>query len=482
MGPSKGGANLKRDTQLDKNALLARLPAPWPQDLLARIQAAVREDRRKVVVLDDDPTGTQTVHGIPVLTEWSTASLRAELQSDLPAFYILTNSRSLPPARACERSAAIGHNLVQAARTAGARFVLVSRSDSTLRGHFPGELDALCATLGRSFDGWILCPFFQEGGRVTVDNVHYVQQAEQLVPAAETEFAKDAAFGYRSSHLPQWVEEKTGGRVREKDTRSISIEDIRRGGPQRITQMLLTAAEKRIFVVNAADYRDLEVMVLGLLAAEAAGRTFLYRTAASFVRVRAGIASRPPVTASELNLGGDAGGLIIAGSVVPRTTRQLEKLLQARADIAGHKADIRRLLDESLRADECRRLAASIDRALQNGNTALVYTSRRPLAASDAESSLTAGQQISAALVSILRQVSTRPRYLVAKGGITASDVATGGLQVKRAMVAGQIIPGVPVWQPDAESRYPQLPLIVFPGNVGDDGSLLEVVQQLHPA
>ena len=36
----------------------------------------------------------------------------------------------------------------------------------------------------------------------------------------------------------------------------------------------------------------MEVFVRGLLAAEAAGKRFLYRTAASFVQVRAGIEPR----------------------------------------------------------------------------------------------------------------------------------------------------------------------------------------------
>jgi len=465
---------------VNKDELLGSLPDPWPANLAAKIRAAVQGSHRKLVVLDDDPTGTQTVHGIPVLTEWSIPSLHDELQRDLPAFYILTNSRSLPPAEARNLTAEIGKNLRTAAEKTGNRYAVVSRSDSTLRGHFPEEMDALAGVLGQPFDGWILCPFFQEGGRHTIADVHWVQDADQLIPAAETEFAKDAVFGYRSSHLPQWVEEKTSGRIRAADTIRISIEDIRRGGPERVKEILLAMAGQRVCVVNAADYRDLDVFVLGLLSAEAMGKIFLYRTAASFVRARAGISPRPLLSAADLDLASTAGGLIIVGSYVPRTTRQLDVLVKSEDSIVREKVDVRLLLDASARQRECERIAARIDQTLQAGNDTVVYTSRRYLSAADAAAILQVGRTISSALTCILRQLRTRPRYLLAKGGITASDVATAGLGVRRAVVAGQIIAGVPVWRLGTESRYPGMPFIVFPGNVGDESALLQVVRKLH--
>ena len=127
--------------RVKKDEFLAGLPPEWPVDLLPQIQAQLKASPRKVVVLDDDPTGTQTVHDIPVLTEWPVPLLERELQNNLPAFYLLTNSRSLPLAEARALNAEIGRNLVQAARQTGRDFVVVSRSDSTLRGHFPGEIE-----------------------------------------------------------------------------------------------------------------------------------------------------------------------------------------------------------------------------------------------------------------------------------------------------------------------------------------------------
>ncbi|HEX9372618.1 MAG TPA: four-carbon acid sugar kinase family protein, partial [Roseiflexaceae bacterium] len=297
--------------------LFAGLPPEWPDDPFPAIQAAVHASGVKVVVLDDDPTGTQTVHGVPVLTEWPVEALRSELANDLPACYLLTNSRSLMLAEARALNAAIGRVLVEAARQAGRAFVVVSRSDSTLRGHFPGEVEALAAALGQDFDAWLIVPFFQAGGRYTIDDVHYVADGDRLVPAGETEFARDAVFGYRASNLREWVAEKTGGRIPAPNVASIGLDDIRRGGPDRVAERLGSLARGAICVVNAASARDLDVFTRGLLAAEARGKRYLYRTASSFAAVRAGIALRPPLVRAELRLPEGGGGLVIVGSYVP---------------------------------------------------------------------------------------------------------------------------------------------------------------------
>jgi uncharacterized protein YgbK (DUF1537 family) len=234
----------------------------------------------------------------------------------------------------------------------------------------------------------------------------------------------------------------------------------------------------RYCVVNAAGYRDLEVFVQGLLAAEAHGKTFLFRTAASFVQVRAGIFPRSLLTQSDLQLPAAGGGLIVVGSFVPRSTGQVNSLLAA-TNIAQAEINVAALLDGQLRDEEINRVANDTEQALRRGNDMLIFTSRQLVAGKDSKSSLQIGQKVSKGLISIVRRIQTAPRYILAKGGITASDIATRALNVKRAFVLGQILPGVPVWQLGAESRFPNLSYIVFPGNVGDDHALVEVVQQL---
>jgi uncharacterized protein YgbK (DUF1537 family) len=458
-----------------KQDLLASLPDEWPEDVLPEIEAQVKVSRRKVVVLDDDPTGTQTVHGIPVLTQWPVDALRAELTNNLPAFYLLTNSRSLPPAEAEAMNAEIGRNLVEAGRQAHREFVVVSRSDSTLRGHFPGEVSALAAALEGNFDAWLIIPFFLEGGRYTINDIHYVAEGEWLVPAGETEFARDAAFGYQASNLQQWVEEKTKRCVLAEQVASISIEDIRRGGPERVAGRLENLAPGSVCVINAASYRDVEVFVRGLLTAEARGQRFLYRTAASFVRARAGLPGRPLLTRVDFDLPDSGAGLFIVGSHVPRTTSQVNALL-AHPGMVSLEISVEALLDERRRGDEIERSVQQADQALRRNQDVVIYTSRQLITGEDAESSLSIGQRISEGLVTIVQTISTKPRYLVAKGGITSSDVATQGLGIKRALVPGQILPGVPVWQLGPESRYPGMPYVVFPGNVGGPEALVEIV------
>ena len=160
---------------------LAALPTEWSDDLLPEIAGQVATSDRRIVVLDDDPTGTQTVHGIPVLTHWSVPALRAELEGPAAVFYLLTNSRSLTEPAAVALGREIGRNLAAAAKQAGVAIEVISRSDSTLRGHFPAEVAAVAEPLEQHRRPCLLVPFFLEGGRYTVDDVHYVAEGEHLV-------------------------------------------------------------------------------------------------------------------------------------------------------------------------------------------------------------------------------------------------------------------------------------------------------------
>jgi uncharacterized protein YgbK (DUF1537 family) len=462
-----------------KAELLAGLPPEWPDDLLPDIQRRVAASGRKLVVLDDDPTGTQTVHSIPVLTGWSVDSLCAELTDNGSCFYLLTNSRSLTLPDAQALNAEIGRNLRAASAEAGRAFAVVSRSDSTLRGHFPGEVEALVSALETDFDAWLIIPYFLEGGRYTINDVHYVAEGDHLIPAGETPYARDASFGYAASNLRMWVAEKTSGRIQAADVATITLDDLRLGGPDVVAEKLLSLPHGAMCAVNSASYRDQEVFVVGLLEAEAGGKRYLYRTAASFVRVRAGIVPRPLLTQTDLNLPGSGGGLFIVGSYVPKTTSQLHTLLD-QPGVVPVELSVRALLDETLREDAIARAARAANEALAGGQDVAIFTSRDLITGDDAESNLAIGSSVSDGLIATVRAIQAQPRYLVGKGGITSSDVATKGLDVKKAGVMGQILPGVPVWQLGPESRYPNSAYIVFPGNVGDADSLAAIRSKLR--
>jgi uncharacterized protein YgbK (DUF1537 family) len=455
-----------------------KLPKEWPLDPGPALTKAFQSLRQKVVVLDDDPTGTQTVYDVPVITEWSLESLRAEMANPLPAFYILTNSRSLPSAEARELNLTISKNLVKIAREVSRSFVVISRSDSTLRGHFPVEVEALIEGLGEEPDAILLIPFFAEGGRYTLNDVQYVQDGDFLVAAAETEFAQDASFGYKASNLREWVEEKSQGRVRATDVRSISIEGIRSGGPDRVAECLRSLPRRVICVVNAVSVRDLEVFTQGLVQVELEGKRFLYRAASSFVAARCALSPRPLLLAEELTLS-HGGGLIVVGSFVPITTSQLHMLLN-QSEMVGLEIDIGAVLDDGRRRKEIERVASEANRLLRDAMDVTIFTSRQLRSGNYPEENLSIARRVSGALVDVVRSISSRPRYIVAKGGITASDIATEALGVKRSMVRGQLLPGVPVWELGPESRHPGMPYVVFPGNVGDSDALIRVSRLLR--
>lgn len=458
---------------------LDTLPPEWEEDLLPRIQQELGQSTYKVVVLDDDPTGTQTVRDIPVLTTWSVAALEEELSGEFPAFFILTNSRSLTENAACDLAREIGENLYRASEKSGVRVVVISRSDSTLRGHFPSEVDASAQALSKDQLPYLIVPFFMEGGRFTLNDIHYVKELDSLVPASMTPFAKDAAFGFANSNLKNYIEEKTGGKIKAEEVISVSLQDIRIGGPDRVADIFRSVPKGAACFVNAASYRDMEVVVSALIKVENDGYEFLYRTAASFVRSRIGLDAGDGLLAGDqLVSPSDNGGLFVIGSYVPKTTSQVSALFDL-TDVAAIEVQVDELLDESRRAAEIERVVSFTNQTLGSGADAAIYTSRSLVSGSDAASSLEIGRIVSESLVEIVSSITRQPRYLVAKGGITSSDIATKALGIKRAMVIGQALPGVPAWRCGEETRYPGMTYIVFPGNVGEDDALAQIVKKI---
>jgi uncharacterized protein YgbK (DUF1537 family) len=371
-----------------------------------------------LVALDDDPTGTQTCHNIHVLTVWDKNTLVEEFKQTPRGggFFILTNSRALHPPQAKDLMHEICSNLKSAASEVGVEFEIVSRSDSTLRGHFPLEPEAAEDILGKA-DAWILCPFFKQGGRYTINDIHWVAEGGKLVPAAHTPFAKDATFGYKSSNLRHWVVEKSNGMISEDQVQSLSIDTIRNGGANAIKEQLMSFPKGSVVIVNAADTADIDAVILGILKADTAGRKFLFRTGAAFVSSRLGIEQIDAISAQQLSMSGSTGGLIIAGSYVPKTTSQLEVLRERGGEkLTAIVVDVRKLLDSEESADS--EIQDAIDHAekeISRGQDVLVMTSRELVTGEDEARSLDIGSKVAKALVSFLVQLKTKPRYIIAK-------------------------------------------------------------------
>lgn len=467
--------------------MLDKLPPEYPIDVLGSIAERVGSGSIPVlVVLDDDPTGTQTCHEIDVLMVWDSATLDYEFSLDVKGFFILTNSRALPPADARRLILEVTRNVKEAAGKAGKPVEIVLRGDSTLRGHLPAEPEAVEEVQGK-FDAWIVAPFFLEGGRLTIDDVHYVKEGDILVPASQTPFARDATFGYANSNLRQYVMEKCGSRFDQSSFMSITLDDIRLRGPRGVAQKLLSAPSGSVVIINAAAESDMHVFVAGLLEARMDGRgpRYLYRTGAAFVSARLGLTRIPPLRFQDLETnpaatnGHPTGGLIVAGSYVPKTTAQLKYLRESRGDkLTVIELEVGELIGSAdtatIRITEA---ADEASRGLAAGRDILVMTSRTLVKGSDGLSSLEIGSKVAQALVKLVELIQVRPRYIIAKGGITSSDAATKGLKMRRARILGQAAPGVPLWRCDEQtSRYPGVPYVVFPGNVGSKELLAEVV------
>ncbi|MFQ3679063.1 MAG: four-carbon acid sugar kinase family protein [Pseudanabaenaceae cyanobacterium] len=438
----------------------------------------------KILVLDDDPTGSQTVHGCLLLTRWDEATLRQGLADPSPLLFVLTNTRALPPDQAAQRTREVCRQLRAAMAAVGIdQYAIVSRSDSTLRGHYPIETDAIAAEMG-PFDAHFLVPAFFEGGRFTRDSVHYLMVNGRPVPTHETEFAKDSVFGYRHSYLPDYVAEKTQGRIPADQVERFLLAAVRAGVGDRLQQL----TGNRCVVVDAETQEDLNRFAAEVLAAAARGKRFLFRSAASLLTALAQLPPQPIApeamgkftrAIAPTGLEGRKQGAVLVGSHVRKTTEQLAELCK-QPTVAPIELDLPRLQTGTPEADLLTAAQGAIAEAWGQGLTPVVFTSREELTFADAATRLAFGQRVSALLMAIARSLPADLGFLIGKGGITSNDLLSDGLAVPAVRLQGQIVPGCSlVVLPDSHPQFPQLPVVLFPGNVGDAQALATVYDRL---
>ncbi len=449
------------------------------------LKKEIEANNKKIVVLDDDPTGVQTVHDISVYTNWDKDSIRQGFEEENNLFYVLTNSRGFTEEQTTKAHHEIAEVVDEVARETGKEYIFISRSDSTLRGHYPLETQLLKAdyekNTGKTIDGEIMCPFFKEGGRFTIDNVHYVKYGEELVPANETEFAKDKTFGYTAYTMPEYIEEKTKREYKAADVTCISLEDIHNMDIDKIEAQLMEVTGFNKVIVNAVDYADVKVFCTALYRAMAKGKVFMFRTAAAIVKVMGAVTDQPLLTREQMVVKETTnGGIVVVGSHTEKTTKQVECLKELK-DIEFIELDATLVKDDDAFEAEVSRCLAREEECIRAGKTVCCYTTRALITADtgDKEDELRLSVKISDAVQSLVGRLSITPSFVIAKGGITSSDVGTKALEVKKANVLGQIKPGIPVWQTGEESKFPLTPYVIFPGNVGEISTLKEAVEVL---
>lgn len=446
--------------------------SPLPQgDFDGEITQLLHQKNAVVVVVDDDPTGAQYA-GVPLLTEWSQQSILLELLCDTKLFFILTNSRSLPVKEAADVNRIVGNNIREAFLQTTKKAIIISRSDSTLRGHYPNEVEALAEGLRMNNYKTAIVPAFIEADRYTLDNVQYVMDGEHLIPAHETPFAKDKAFGYKAENLKQWVDEKSLGIIPSDTVGCFSIDEIRANN--NLTNKLKALQSGSTFIVNAASPVDLQLFVKAYLQAD---EPVVFRSGPSLVAAFGGFADAPLLSVDQVvSANAKYGGLIVVGSYVPQSSRQLQKLFQT--GIYPVEINVHEILAIPF-AEQIERYVQEVEEMLRLQKDVVVFTSRTLVHGTDPDESLKIGNRVSAFLIQLVRQLTVHPKYLIAKGGITSHDLAVKALGVKRAVVKGSVAKGIPVWQTGNECLFPRMPYIVFPGNVGIDSTLADLYIKL---
>ena len=437
---------------------------------------------RRLLILDDDPTGSQCVAGIDVAFDLDPAIPVGVLEGPGSACFVLTNTRALDEQEAVALNRRVLAGVLDGGVPASGLHV-VSRSDSTLRGHVIAEPVAIAdelAARGIDVDAFVLCPAMLEAGRFTEGDVHYATVDGEAVEVAETDFARDATFGFTSSDLRAFLEERSGGAVRAADVLSVSLEDIR-AGAGRVREILSAARDRRWVVVNATEYTDLEVVAEAMALLEAEGRTFVTRCAPSFVRPLVGQQGARVVDPDSITIpeGRLDHGLVVVGSHVGLTTTQL-RAVQQRGTLAEVEIHVPSVLDER-REHHLAAVAAQATATLRTSDC-VVFTSRDLVRTDDPAESLAIARSVSDAVVEVVRRVrAAKPAWVVAKGGITSHEVAENGLGIRRARVEGQFWPGqVSLFSAqEAPDEVMGTPYVVFPGNVGGEQALADVVDVL---
>jgi uncharacterized protein YgbK (DUF1537 family) len=419
-----------------------------------------------LVVLDDDPTGTQAVTNVPVLLEWDADLIARAAGSGSPALHVLTNSRAYPP----ERARRLVGGAAQAAMEALGRPRFALRGDSTLRAHLLEEYLGLCEVVhAGGTPPLLLVPALPAAGRVTVGGVQLLERGGTRTPLHGTEYAVDPSFAYGDARLLQWAEDRSGGFFARRRGKEIHLDRLRGQGPAAIEQTLLelaAAGKPAACAPDAETLDDLALIAQGLRSAEEQGAEIALRCAPAFVGVLAGNLARKRVEPPAA----DGGVLVVCGSWVPSSTRQLARLIEAHAGTLV-EVNVRRLVSDEP-GPEIERAAAEASRRLQDGPLAVVATSRER---EPGAQSFEASHRIALNLAHVAGAVDGAG-VVVAKGGITSHVTARDGLGARSGLVLGPLVDGVALWRLDVGDGG-SIPYVVFPGNVGDDGTLREVVE-----
>ena len=432
----------------------------------------------KIIVLDDDPTGSQTVHSCLLLMEWDIETIRLGLRDKSSILFIITNTRALISEEAKKITQQVCHNLKIALENENiTRFLIYSHFDSTLRGHYPLEIEIISNNFG-GFDSHFFIPAFLEGGRKTINSIQYLDDRVDLDPVHRTEFAKDSVFNYSHSYLPYYIEEKTKKLLKATDVGRLLLKDIRKGSLNK----LMDLNSNRCIVVDAEHQSDLNYFAKDLQTAVNLGKKFLLCGAASMLTSLAKIGKQPLENKNiqEYKYKNNPG-IILVGSYSKKTTEQLNDLLQQN-NVLGLEINLKKLQDYL--DNQSRFLTKFLDqiKTIHNsGKTVVIYTSRQQITFTSLEEKSNFEKLIFLLLTKITQNLPSNISFLISKGGTTSNNFLRTTLKLKSIRLLGQILPGCSIVKTSENNTlFPGLLILLFPGNVGDVKTLTNAYNILN--
>lgn len=412
----------------------------------------------KTIILDDDPTGTQSASNVRVLLKWDTKAITEALRV-ADSVYLQTNSRAINEAQAIRLASEIRGQALESETELGEKIFFILRGDSTLRGHVFSET----AVFLEQSSIILFVPAYPAVGRTTRNGVHFVKVNGIDLPAAETEFAKDPVFPFSTSDLPDYVMEKSG-----RASVVIPLQAVR-DGIEDLVSFFENAKPGEVLLPDVETDTDIERIAEAARIARERGLSIVIRCAAPLAAAMAGVASKGLLQVPLRS--GHFKTLLVAGSHTEGATAQLSKVaaLKGQPEVVDTALA---LTNPKIEVERISRFAK--DRLLASGFSSIT-TERERLAEHD---TLRHGELVMATLIAIVKELAPYADVVVSKGGITSAEVAKTGLGATSAWVMGQILPGISVWEMVIEGDR-KITYVVVPGNVGDEGTLLEVLERV---
>tara|TARA_Y100001970_G_scaffold288643_1_gene416554 strand:+ start:7671 stop:9026 length:1356 start_codon:yes stop_codon:yes gene_type:complete len=449
---------------------------------------------KKIIVLDDDPTGSQTVYGCSLIIKWDLNTILTALRDSSPLFFILINTRAMNENDAKEVIIEVCNLIKLALKIEELSFndvYVISRGDSTLRGHFFIEPLIINDTIG-PFDALFYIPAFIEAGRLTIEGIHCLNG----LPLHETSYAKDNIFGFKDSNLVNFLVEKSNSQITKERVKRISKQLLEKASKSRsdfklLQEMIIQFSNFQYVVVDIENYIHMNTFCSLVKSLENKKR-FLFRSAASLINGLSRL-NKNKLDLLELNkfrvldiFNQPKPGIIIIGSHVEIANKQLIAILEEE-QCQGIELSVEEIYENINSENGLHKMKAyreyitnKIFSIFECGKTPILYTSRKEKRFNSTDQKIIFCNNLAIEIALIIRGIYQDLGYIISKGGITTNILLRDGLLLNQVHLQGQIVPGLSLVYPDVNNSLKNLPIVTFPGNFGQTETLKEIWQMFE--